>query len=67
MKQIKKELTPMAAAGKPAVDLKFIPPFTLSYESTLDLKPLPTGKTKSAKSPAGRKMVKPRVTKKRGG
>jgi hypothetical protein len=49
MKQIKKELTPVPVTGRPAVDLKFIPPVTLSYQSTLDLKPVPAEKTKPSK------------------
>ncbi len=63
MKQIKKELTPVALTGKPAVDLRFIPPVTLSYESTLDLKPVPAAKAKPAKSRAKKTTVKRRSRK----
>jgi len=42
---------PAAASREPAPEPRFMPPVALSYESTLDLKPIPA--TERTQSPAG--------------
>ena len=48
---LKLKPVPAVAGSGPASEPKFMPPVSLSYESTLDLKPIPAAMRKPRKKP----------------